>query len=322
MSGAVSELKDLGVLGTSSWPRSSELRSGSGGPQVETISVRPGFDIVLSQFSGANECLFHHAEPEDVFGIGFHLLGGARFELGRGRFETCPLEVWAAAAPRGGCSNFSLPAQGFRTVSLRFELPVATDLLARHGADAEPIGDLVRHARERTAFARLSPLDHEAAALVETMFGNRYASSARNLFLESCALGLLAAQVHARSRGADPIVVPLHRDRMHAARRHLDAHLVDPPTIVALARLVGTNEFTLKRAFKQIFGQTVFAYVRQRRMERAAVDLHAGLPVRDAALAVGYECPRCFADAFRRHFGVLPSQVTRGVLDIIPARPG
>ena len=90
---------------------------------------------------------------------------------------------------------------------------------------------------------------------------------------------------------------------------------------MSLARLAGLNEFKLKRLFKEVFGTTVFGYVRQRRMERAAVDLHAGKPVAQAAAAVGYECPRCFADAFRRYYGMLPSEMTRSASSKLPATP-
>ena len=82
------------------------------------------------------------------------------------------------------------------------------------------------------------------------------------------------------------------------------------------------NDFKLKRAFKNAFGTTIFGYVRQRRMERAAGDLHAGLPVAQAAAQAGYECPRCFSAAFRRHFGMLPSEVMRGAVVKTPARHG
>jgi AraC family transcriptional regulator, transcriptional activator of the genes for pyochelin and ferripyochelin receptors len=60
--------------------------------------------------------------------------------------------------------------------------------------------------------------------------------------------------------------------------------------------------------------------VRQRRMERAAAQLHAGSSVSRAASAAGYACPRCFADAFRRHFGTVPSAMTRAASGQAPAR--
>lgn len=292
------------------------------GKSVETLELRPGMTLVLSRIAGGDHCHFHHVEPEDVFGIGFHLRGGSRFDMESHRFETAPLDVWAGAAPRSSTSSFSMPESGFETVSIRFAPDAARDLVNRHGKSPGPIADLVALASHEVATVRLSVLDPMAAHMVETMFSTPYTGTARVLFLESCALGLLAAQIDAGTRlDADRTRNASigHRDRMLTARDWLDAHLSDPPTIAVLSRIVGTNEFTLKRAFKDTFGITIFGYVRQRRMERAAATLHAGRSVSETAGDVGYECPRCFADAFRRHFGILPSEVTRGTLARIPA---
>lgn len=295
------------------------------GKSVETVFLREGVTLILSRIATGDQCHFHFVEPEDVFGIGFHLKGGSRFDMDSHRFETRSLDVWAAAAPRCSASAFTLPAHGFDTVSVRFTPEAAADLLDRHGRANGPIADLIGVASQDVATARLAPLDPMAATMVETMFSTPYTGSARTLFLESCALGLLAAQIDAAARfdaGGEAAATLAHGGKMLAARRWLDAHLSDPPTIAALARIVGTNEFTLKRAFKETFGTTVFGYVRQRRMERAAANLHAGRSVSETAGDVGYECPRCFADAFRRHFGILPSEVTRRALAYIPAYHG
>lgn len=308
------------------WSYSSD----TDGESVETMTLRTGITLVLSRIAGGDACHFHHVEPEDVFGIGFHLKGGSRFDMESHRFETFPLDVWAGAAPRSSASSFTLAARGFVTVSVRFTPEAASDLLHRHlhhrqGQAAGPIADMIALADRRVATARLSPLDPAAARTVEAMFSTPYTGSARTLFLESCALGLLAAQIDAAARvDAGPATMSslVHGGKLMAAREWLDAHLSDPPTIAMLSRIVGTNEFTLKRAFKETFGVTIFGYVRQRRMERAAAKLHAGQSVSETAGDVGYECPRCFADAFRRHFGVLPSEITRGALAAIPAHHG
>lgn len=295
------------------------------GETVEIISLRAGVTLILSRIATSDKCHFQFVEPQDVFGIGFHLKGGSHFEMGSHRFETRSLDVWAAGAPRSSTSHFTLPTDGFDTVSIRFAPEAAIDLLDRHGRAPGPIKHLIGIASQDVATARLLPLDPMAASMIEAMFAAPYSGSARRLFLESCALALLAVQIDASAdvdKGAEPVTALAHSGKILAARQWLDAHLSNPPTIAALARIVGTNEFTLKRSFKETFDITVFGYVRQRRMERAAASLHAGQSVSETAGEVGYECPRCFADAFRRHFGILPSEVTRSALAHIPAHHG
>jgi AraC-like DNA-binding protein len=292
-----------------------------GASSVETVLVRDGFEIVLSQVNG-DGCPFHFEEPADVFGIGFHLRGGAAFDMEGQQFETKPLDVWAGAAPQGSSSTFRLPERGFRTVSLRVSPDTMEDLLAQHGQSEGLVGEMARIAHARVAVTKLAPLDAGSARVVEAMFATPYTGAARTLFFESCALGLLAAQIDAAARAGAPALTGAEVNRMHTARAWLDAHIDDPPAIVQLARVVGINDFKLKRSFKIAFGTTIFGYVRQRRMERAATHLHGGLSVTEAAEAAGYVCPRCFADAFRRHYGVLPSEVTRAALANAPANNG
>jgi AraC-like DNA-binding protein len=290
--------------------------------RVEVIQLRDGVTLLLNEIAPGEECEYHCVEPEDVFGIGFHLSGGSRFDMEGNRFDTRPLEVHAGAAPRSSTSSFVLPAHGFRTVSLRFSPEAAADLLARHGLADSSLAAMVARTSVDIAAARLSPLDSAGVSLVNAMFAAPYAGAGRTLYLESCALALLAAQFNAaESRSSDNAKLPSER-ALAAARAYLDAHLGDPPTTMELARICGMNDFTLKRGFKAAFGITIFGYVRQRRMERAASDLHAGMSVAEASFQAGYECPRCFADAFRRHYGLLPSEVTRAALGKTPAHRG
>lgn len=301
--------------GFSRWPASGRWKRSS----VETLNLHPGFKLILSRLDDGGQ--FEFEELDDVFGIGFHLRGGANFDMDGHTFETQALDVWAGTAPRGSASTFSLPTHGFHTVSLRFEPGAIRGLLDRHGYPAGGVLDeMARTAQSRVSTSRLSHLDPATAQLITAMFATPYTGAARTLFLESCALGLLASQIDATARQSSS-PRELADDRlMEEARAWLDHHLDSPPSILELARIIGINDFKLKRGFKARFGTTIFGYVRQRRMERAAVHLHAGLSVTAAAESVGYACPRCFADAFRRHFGVLPSELTRAAMTQTPAR--
>ncbi len=299
----------------------SENRLGT----VETLPLREGVTLMLSAVATETPSEFHYEEREDVFGIGFHMQGGARFELGEEPFMTSPMDVWAGASPKGALSRFTLPRTGFRTVSLRFNPDAASQLLETYGLNSATLTKMIKLAGERVSTARLVPMNLQTAGVVQGMFSSPYTNGARTLFLESCMLGVLAAQFDAlggcgdvgrNTRKASDL------RRVRRAREILDQSLSDPPSIASLARSVGVNDFKLKRSFKELFGTTIFGYVRQQRMQRAAVDLYAGMQVSETAAAVGYQCPRCFADAFRRHYGILPSEVTRRLHAKLPLSTG
>ena len=294
-------------------PENWEAPLQEAGQSVETLELRSGATLILSRFDPGAPRSFSYTEPEDTFGFGFHLRGGTCFRMENCRFVTRALEVWTSAAPRGSTSQFVLPSDGFRTVSIRFEPRIAEEFFADGLALPAGARDILKRVREATGIAQLAPLTAAAVTRVETMFTTPYGDAARRLYLESCALGLLAGQVASLSRGVGNQcrVQPRHREIVFAARDHLDSRLQNPPTIAELSRIVGTNEFTLKRAFKATLGTTIFAYVSRRRMAHATFLLQQGMTVSLAAQEVGYECVRSFSAAFRRQTGCPPRAIRR-----------
>jgi AraC-like DNA-binding protein len=104
-----------------------------------------------------------------------------------------------------------------------------------------------------------------------------------------------------------PALTRAVHDRIHLAAEWLKRGVEETPALADLARRVGLSESTLKRGFHQVFGATVFGYLRQQRMERARALLQSGeATVLEAAARVGYSNPSNFAAAFRRQFGVNP----------------
>lgn len=280
---------------------------------VEELELRNGFSVMLSHFDPGEPVAFSFTEPEDMFGFGFHLIDGARFQIETAHFETCARDVWACATPRGSTSRFVLPASGFRTVSVRFDPDVANEYFDGGGALPRRAAEILRRVREDPGIARLPSMGPAAARCLRNMFTTGYGGAARRLYLESCVLELLAGLIGspAQSQRESSPVPHHHRERAMAACAYLDRNFRDPPTIPQLARIVGTNEFTLKRAFKSVVGTTLFAYVSRRRMERAELLLRQGMTVSMAAQEVGYECVRSFSAAFRRQVGQPPSSVRR-----------
>jgi len=78
------------------------------------------------------------------------------------------------------------------------------------------------------------------------------------------------------------------------------------------ARLANCSLFHFCRMFEVVFGSGPAEYVRRRRLSKAALDLAAGKDkVIDVALRYGWESPESFAKAFRRCFGITPSEARR-----------
>lgn len=85
-----------------------------------------------------------------------------------------------------------------------------------------------------------------------------------------------------------------------------------------LARQNHISVATLKKQFRQVYGEPPYTYLKRRRMEEAARLLQAtALSIRDIALAVGYQNPSKFSAAFTQHYGLPPTQY-RGRPETLP----
>lgn len=81
-------------------------------------------------------------------------------------------------------------------------------------------------------------------------------------------------------------------------------------SIDSMSRAAGMSERTLRRAFRAETGMSPRAYLERIRMLFALHELSQRPPrtVLDVALATGFASPSAFGAAFRRHFGVAPSE--------------
>lgn len=99
-------------------------------------------------------------------------------------------------------------------------------------------------------------------------------------------------------------------EKMYAVREYILNNLKSESSLTELAHLVGTNEFTLKKSFKELFGTTVFGFWNDIKMEQAKkMLLNSDLNISEISDSIGYKNPRHFSSAFKRKFNILPSKI-------------
>ncbi|MCG7383083.1 AraC family transcriptional regulator [Paenibacillus sp. ACRRY] len=157
-------------------------------------------------------------------------------------------------------------------------------------------------------------LDNRIRTMIDSLIvelNNQHRSS---LIMEANALEILN-RFMIQLFELTPIPAGFSRDdlrKLHMAREIMEACMVDPPSLLALSRQVGLNDFKLKKGFKAVFGSTVFEYVRQIRLDSAMKLLHnQGNNVTEAAMSVGYSNISAFSQQFYRKFGVKPSEIKK-----------
>ncbi|MGD1918866.1 MAG: helix-turn-helix transcriptional regulator [Pleurocapsa sp.] len=148
-----------------------------------------------------------------------------------------------------------------------------------------------------------------------------YQGITKQLYLESKAIELLSLNLailkadYNKKSQSDCGASRRHRfkpdeiERLYQAKTILKDNIDCPPSLNALARQVGLNEFKLKQGFRLLFDTTVFGYLHEYRMERSRLMLESGtFNVTEVAQTVGYANMSHFAAAVRKKFGVNPSQ--------------
>lgn len=139
----------------------------------------------------------------------------------------------------------------------------------------------------------------------------------QKLYLQGKALELLAMkleQLNCSKSGSDYVINLTEKDleRIRKAKEILISDLQSPPSLNELARASAINTKKLKYGFKDVYGMTAFAYLRQERLNSARKLLEKGdKNVTEIAFEVGYNSLSHFSAAFKKEFGVLPHNFHR-----------
>ena len=103
-----------------------------------------------------------------------------------------------------------------------------------------------------------------------------------------------------------------HFARIEAVKRYIRDHIDESLERDVLAGVAGFSVSHLQRVFAVCTGESIAAHVRRVRMERAGRKLRMGaVDITEVALAAGYDSHAAFGKAFKRRFGLSPSEFRR-----------
>lgn len=135
----------------------------------------------------------------------------------------------------------------------------------------------------------------------------------KQLFIETNVLKLLLLQiVQCASVGEgikDSRIKQYDLEKFTLVKNFLEENLAHSHSLAELSRRSGLNDFKLKKGFKSLFGATVFGYLHELRMVKAAQMLaQEEVPVAEIAESCGYAYVQSFSTAFRQHYGISPEK--------------
>lgn len=97
--------------------------------------------------------------------------------------------------------------------------------------------------------------------------------------------------------------------RLLQARQLVEARFLEELQVADVATAVSLSQFHFARLFKAAFGESLYQFIKRLRLDEARFRLmESDLSVTEVSLQVGYSSLSSFINAFRRRFGMSPSQ--------------
>jgi AraC-like DNA-binding protein len=148
--------------------------------------------------------------------------------------------------------------------------------------------------------------------IIRNLLSARYDGKLQDIYCDlqvSTLLMIALIGLHGRDEKANDRLSlgPADIEKIEAGRRYLLRNMDHPPTLTRLAREIGLNDCKLKKAYKQLYGTTVFGDFHQARMEKARKLLEeTDESIVGIAELAGYRNVSSFSVAFKKYFGCTP----------------
>lgn len=97
--------------------------------------------------------------------------------------------------------------------------------------------------------------------------------------------------------------------KIRKAKEIIISRMAEPPSLQELSNEIGLNLKKLKEGFKQIYGDTVYSFLLDYKMEQARKLLESNqFNVNEVGVKIGYSTASHFIAAFKKKFGTTPKK--------------
>jgi AraC-like DNA-binding protein len=151
------------------------------------------------------------------------------------------------------------------------------------------------------------------AIVLNQMFNYNLNPSIKNLYYKGKGYELLSLFFN-RSEDPNAEQCPFLIDeqnvlKLKKAKEIVIANMAEPPSLQELADQVGLNLKKLKIGFRQIYGDSVYSFLFDYKMETARKLLDSGsYNVNEVGLKIGYSTGSHFIAAFKKKYGTTPKK--------------
>lgn len=276
---------------------------------IELIRVEEGVRMMKITHDGNESFEIQRVVPKGVIQFYFSLEGQSRFTFG-GNYE---LQLKSGKNFFFYNPEMDLPVNvevppGARHVFLFLTIERVHELFVEDAAELP----FLSSENVNRKFYDERVIAPQTTVVLNQLFNTQLSPQAQRLFYQGKVYELLSFYFSARE--VDTVSCPFLNDeenvrKIKLAKEFMLKHMANPPSIKDLAREVGLNEYRLKVGFKEVYGNTVYGYLLDHKMDHARTLLDSSkYKVNEVAYTLGYTNPSHFITAFKKKFGLTPKK--------------
>ncbi|NAY91532.1 helix-turn-helix domain-containing protein [Muricauda sp. JGD-17] len=277
----------------------------------DETKVEDGFYLLKIQ-NDSNESQLMEREIDSTY-IQFHfcLKGRSRFNFNEGNYH---LEVNEENSLLLYNTQKDLPLNLVVTPN-SWLLSVVMTIRKFHAlfsSEADYIPFLSEDNKEKKYYAQEMVSPAIAVVLSQLMNYNLH-PSVKQLYIKGKVYELVSLYFN-KTEEADLEQCPYLADednvrRIKMAKEIIISRMVEPPTLAELSEEIGLSLRKLKEGFKQIYGDSVYGFLFDYKMEYARKMLETGRHnVNEVGLKVGYSTASHFITSFKKKYGTTPKK--------------
>lgn len=166
---------------------------------------------------------------------------------------------------------------------------------------------------QETKFYSQGELSPAMAIVVSQLMENRLHTALKNIYNKGKVYELISLYFN-KTEDTDLEQCPYLADdqnirKIRQAKEIIVAEMNEPPTLEHLAKTIDLPLKRLKEGFKQLYGDSVYGFLFQHKMEFARKLLLSNMySVGEIGLRVGYSTPSHFIAAFKKKYGTTPKK--------------
>lgn len=283
---------------------------------VETIKVDEDFILVRFQNDSDETFFTEKSINQGLIQFHFGIKGRAKFIFNEGSYALDLREEKSLLLynPQKELPlNLELSANSWM-ISLLVSIKKFHSLFS---AEADYIPFLSEGNQDKKYYNEGNITPSMAIALSQIFHFNLH-SSIKNLYYKSKGYELLSLYFN-RNEDANAEQCPFLVDednvlKIKKAKEIIIANMSEPPSLQSLADQIGLNLKKLKMGFKQIYGDTVYGFLFDYKMDYARKLLDSGnYNVNEVGLKIGYSTGSHFIAAFRKKYATTPKKYLMGM---------